>query len=391
MTSIMSGKYYEVNPPTITGGTSNSSVRVTFDGKLTVVTPVSGKWSFTPSAPITPDTNYTISADEASETIRVVQNTTPSAIPTVNIPEMDNIFPQLAPSDMICSAEFSNLVGDVAPSCDLMGTVTALAGELLLTIRDEAGEIIGTIKESAAKITASIKTAISDSFGGSGDFLNKMKGHIASAGEWISNAKTSITSTISDFTNWATDKINAATGAVAAVQIAILKEIDAAKAVVDGWATKFQTALTGIKDGIASGMAKLTEAMSKIRGQMTEVVGVMKEAIDGIAIATCDALTSVLAGTPSDAFANITASATSAATKSLAAAKDIFNTGVETISEVHEAMVNAVGTGDVLNNVKGVIGSQVAAIVGDEATMTSNTNNNRLEMENLEANPPVFA
>ena len=396
MNTIIGPRYYSTLPIIITGTTADPAdmVRILIDGELqsTIAVSVNHQWSYTIDKVLDENRDYTITTlAGGSLLITYITKVDDSLVPPVDVPDMDNIFPELAPADMICSAEFSSLVGDVAPSCDLMGTITALAGEIERTIRDEAGKIIGVIKESAAKVTASIKTAIGESFGGSGGLLNKLKGYVGQAKTWVSDAKSSIETTIGEFTTWASEKVAAAKDAVGAAVAVVANAINDAKATVAEWAGKFQSALTNIKDGLADAFGILTSAMSTIRGQMVEIQGVISEAIGGIALATCDALTSVLAGTPSDAFANITAIATDAATKTLATAKDIFNTGVESVSEIHERMVNSVGTGDVLDNVKGIVGSQIASIAGSDAAVTDNTTKRENEMIDLSSNPPVFA
>ena len=244
------------------------------------------------------------------------------------------------------TAKFGGFAQDVSSSCDIMGTIGSIKDKITQYVTDEVTGIVTEVQTAVSEVVSDIKDKLSSCFAGSGSVLNSVKGYIAQA------------------------QSIAAEIAAKATQIS----------------TAIMAQLQSLMDSINSGIAYVTTAVSNaiaaVTDTMNAVRGKLADAVAGIKMGMCSTMASVLAGTPSDAFANITAGATDAATASLGAVKDIYNTGATDLMAVTGAVAEKAGVSTVVNGLQsaastganiagGLVGSTTAAMGSSITSMRS--------------------
>lgn len=240
------------------------------------------------------------------------------------------------------NANFKSMATDISSSCDLMGTITALAEQITQTIQDSVTGAITTVKRFTADIAADIKDKLSSIFSGSGSTLNSVKGYIDKAKQMMASLKSKL------------DKLT-----------------DAAQEVYRSVVDKIQSLMADIGGVIRTITAKITEAVEVVKGAMVTLSNAVTDCVGSVKLATCGAIGSVLAGSPSDAFANITKGATDTVGAALGAAKDVYNTGADSLSAVFEKMTDSSGIGNVMGNISSSTGDAVtkATSQGDNVSL----------------------
>lgn len=332
-------------------------------------------------------------------------NGQPGDVPTFTLPANESELPVIAAAAAATQGEFMAMTADTSSSCDLLGTVQGLASEVSRTVKDAAGTVIGVVKESTATLTASIRESLGDAFGGSGSFLNTIKGYAAKAVDWVKDVKDSMMASVGDAQQWARSKIQAAQatiagwlstegegseGKIAALIKSVRSGIASVKQTVSGFISAAQTKLAGLMTSVKSAAATLQGMISGVRAQVSKLVGIVGDCVTGIAQATCSTLTTVLAGSPSDAFANITSGAADAATKAFGAAKSAFNAGADNLAAVKAKIVDATGVGDVFSSVKDTAGTMATNITNTATSFASTTSSGATSLYSTINSRPVM-
>ncbi len=386
------------NPrPVISGSTTEPQALLNFNGQNYLVNASGGRWSVQVSeaGALVNDGAYLAGvisgAYAAQRTINFVQPLNEARdVPVFNIPEPEPVVEALAGAAIPVQGEFMGLVGSTSSSCDLLGTIQSLASTVTLTIRDTAGEIIGTIKESTASLAISIKNAMGDVFGGSGGLFNTIKGHITDMYEWAQEASAAMTETVQGAIDWTRDKIAAGQAFLYDQVVAVRASIAQMTTEVVDYMSGIFSKFTGEAGLLTSAMNTIRDAVSTVRTLVSDIMSYVGDGIRSFATATCNTINTVLAGTPNDAFSNITNGAVDAATKSFAAAKSIFNDGVSSIKEVHERILDSTGIGDVLGDGVTSTQSHVAGLTASSDIVATGTQANRSELTALINNPPAM-
>lgn len=204
-------------------------------------------------------------------------------------------------------SQFGGFTNGVASSCDLMGTIGAIKDKVTQYVVDEVTGIVTEVQVAISEVVADIKDGLSGAFGGSGSVLNSVKGYITEAQEIAADI------------------------AAKASQIseAIMIQLNS---LMDSISTGIQFVVGAVQDAIGAVMAGLAVVQDKLA-----------DTVANIKMGLCSTLSSVLAGSPDDAFANITTGATDLATQSLGAVKDVYNTGASDTLAVTGALAETAG------------------------------------------------
>lgn len=231
--------------------------------------------------------------------------------------------------------QFGGFASNVSSSCDLMGTIGAIKDKITQYITDEITGVVTEVQTAVSEVVSDVKDKLSSVFAGSGSVLNTVKGYIAQA------------------------QSIAAEIAAKASQIS----------------TAIMAQLQSLMDSISSGITYVTtavsNAMASVTSAMNAVAGKLADAVAGIKMGMCNALASVLAGTPDDAFDNITNGATDTSLASLGAVKGIYNSGASDLMAVTGAVAERAGVSTVVNGLQGaataganIAGGVVGSTVG---------------------------
>lgn len=238
------------------------------------------------------------------------------------------------------TSKFGGFAQDVSSSCDIMGTIGSIKDKITQYITDEVTGAVTAVQVAVSEVMSDIKDKLSSCFAGSGSVLNSVKGYIAQA------------------------QSIAAEIAAKASQIS----------------TAVMAQLQSLMDSINSGIAYVTTAVSNaitaVTDTMNAVRGKLADAVAGIKMGMCSTMAAVLAGTPGDAFANITNGATDAATASLGAVKGIYNTGATDLMSVTGAVAEQAGVSTVVNGLQGAAatGANIASgVVGSTTAGIGNS------------------
>lgn len=376
------------NPrPTISGSTSEPQALLNFNGENYLVNASGGRWSVNVSeaGKLVNDGTYRAGvisgAFSAQHDIRFAAPLTEARdVPTYEIPETTPPVTVLAGATDVAVVDFTGLTSDTSTSCDLFGTVQGLASELTRTVYDSLGNVIGTIKESTATLTASIKNALGDIFGGSGGFLNTVKEYVTSAYTWASDVASKMTESATEAVAWAREKVAAGQQYVYDQIVALREQMFGVEGEVNSFIGTLQSKFTGLIDGIRDGVAVIQGLMASARAQIGRVMGIVGDAVRGLALASCNTINSVLAGTPDNAFANLTNGATTPALKALGATKDIFNTGAGSMAEVNAKIVDSTGIGDIFDSVRNTSATIATNVTSTNDTVTSGTDTKRVDL-----------
>lgn len=244
----------------------------------------------------------------------------------------------------VATAKFGGFAQDVSSSCDLMGTIGAIKDKVTQYIVDEITGVVTEVQTAVSEVVSDIKDKLSSVFAGSGSVLNTVKGYIAQA------------------------------QSIAAEIAAKASQISTAIM------TQLQNLMDSINSGITYVTTAITNAMTAVSDAMSAVAGKLADAVAGIKMGMCSTMSSVLAGTPNDAFSNITAGATDAATASLGAVKNVYNSGATDLMAVTGAVAEKAGVSTVVNGLQsaaaagsniagGVVGSTIATMGNSIASM----------------------
>lgn len=383
---------------TVTAG--SPQLIATINGKsysVAMNSPSAGNWMFSiPSADaLQVDGSYVLSVTDGSTTKTMTTNFAgpldfDKDTPAFTIPDPMPVITVTAAAAEASAQEFMGMTADASSSCDLFGTVQGLASELTRTVKDAAGEVIGVIKESTATIVASIKNTIGEAFGGSGSFLNTLKGYVNDAVSWATDMKTAMMDSAAEAVQWARDLIASGQSFAYEAIVAAKAQIASVTSSVNSFIGSLQSKFAGVMDTITAGTNALKGFMSDIRSQLAAIPNIVGEAVKGIAVASCNTLNTVLAGSPADAFANITNGATDAATKAFGAAKEAFNNGAENIAEVYSSIVDSTGIGDVFDAVKSGTSSLVSSISSTASSITTSAMSMKDDLYASFANKPIM-
>ena len=244
------------------------------------------------------------------------------------------------------TSKFGGFAQDVSSSCDIMGTIGSIKDKVTQYVIDEATGALVAVQTSISEVTSDIKDKLSSCFAGSGSVLNSVKGYITQA------------------------QLMAA-------------EIEAKAASISA---AVMAQLQSLMDSISAGIAYVTTAVSNaivaVTDTMNAVRGKLADAVAGIKMGMCSTMSAVLAGTPGDAFANITNNAADAATASLGAVKGVYNTGATDLMAVTGAVAEQAGVSTVVNGLQsaataganvasGAVGSTMTTMGGSVASMRS--------------------
>lgn len=215
------------------------------------------------------------------------------------------------------TSKFGGFAQDVSSSCDVMGTIGSIKDKITQYIVDPITGAIIEVQTAVSEVVSDIKDKLSSVFAGSGSVLNTVKGYIAEA------------------------QSIAAEIAAKASQIS----------------TAIMAQLQSLMDSISSGIAYVTtavsNAMTAVADTMNAVRGKLADAVAGIKMGMCSTMSAVLAGTPNDAFSNITNGATDAATASLGAVKNVYNSGASDLMAVTGAVAEQAGVSTAVNGLQG--------------------------------------
>lgn len=383
---------------TVTAG--SPQLTATINGRsysVSMNSPSTGHWVFSiPSAhALQVDGPYVLSVTDGATTQTM---TTKFAgpldfdkdTPSFTIPDAAPVVAVTAAATEASAQEFMGMTADTSSSCDLFGTVQGLASELTRTVKDTAGNVIGVVKESTATIVASIKNTIGDAFGGSGGFLNTLKGYVSDAVTWAADMRTAMMESASEAVQWVRDLIQSGQSFGYEAIVAARAQIASITSSVNSFIGSLQTKFASVMDTIASGATALRGFMADIRTQLAAIPAIVGSAVKGIAVASCNTINAVLAGSPADAFANITSGATDAATKAFGAAKEAFNNGAENMADVYSSIVDSTGIGDVFDSVKTASSSLVSSIASTASSVTASAASKRTDLYASLANKPVM-
>lgn len=228
------------------------------------------------------------------------------------------------------SSQFNNFTASTSSSCDVFGSIGTMVGEITQTVYDAFGNAVGTVRKAAAEVFGELKDKLADCFGGSGDILNKMKGYVADAQSFMAQIG---------------DKFNTMSAALQAEVQSIM--------------TWVGSTVQSVSDLISSAIDSTISTFNDIKESAFEVISGMK-------IATCSTLNTVLAGTPDDAFDNITGGATGSV---LGSVKDSFNTGADSLKDITTKVADRVNMGGKVDGAQNAAKAMKTNIAGATTTV----------------------
>ena len=179
---------------------------------------------------------------------------------------------------------------------------------------------------------------------------------------------------------WAREKVAAGQQYVYDQIVALREQMFGVEGEVNSFIGTLQSKFTGLIDGIRDGVAVIQGLMASARAQIGRVMGIVGDAVRGLALASCNTINSVLAGTPDNAFANLTNGATTPALKALGTTKDIFNTGAGSMAEVNAKIVDSTGIGDIFDSVRNTSATIATNVTSTSDTVTSGTDTKRVDL-----------
>ena len=68
----------------------------------------------------------------------------------------------------MCTAQFSGFASDVSSTCDIMGTISSVASEIVHDVVDAVTGAVTTVKQAVSDVVSGMKDKMSEVFGGGG-------------------------------------------------------------------------------------------------------------------------------------------------------------------------------------------------------------------------------